>query len=125
MNEPKLGEAIDKAETSDDSIRIAGIIEPLETGDIQQEYNDSKLNAKREKFKMEVQGPTLKIGWKGKKSCLNTRQVVLGALTHLQGIAGHSNWQQGLGQGGSREYFAFQETEFVDLRTPNPWNEDF
>jgi len=62
MNEPKLGEAIDKAETSDDSIRIAGIIEPLETGDIQQEYNDSKLNAKREKFKMEVQGPTLKIG---------------------------------------------------------------
>ena len=48
MNEPKPREVIDKAETSDDdSIRIAGIREPLASGDIQVEYNDNKLNAKR------------------------------------------------------------------------------
>jgi len=48
MNEPKLREVIEKAETSDDdSIRIAGVREPLASGDIQVQYNDNKLNAKR------------------------------------------------------------------------------
>jgi len=62
MNEPRLIEVIDKTEIEDDSTRIKGIIKPLTIGDNKAEYNDRKLNAKREKFKMEVQGPTSKIG---------------------------------------------------------------
>jgi len=62
MSEGRHREGIGKSEAEDDSIRITGIIKPLASGDNIEEYNENKLNAKREKFKMEWQGPTLKVG---------------------------------------------------------------
>jgi len=62
MSEGGLREVTDKTQTRDDSVRIIGIRKPLEGGDNKEEYNDNKLNAKREKFKMGAQGCTSTIG---------------------------------------------------------------
>lgn len=58
MSEKGLRRVKNKREVEDDSIRILGVINPLEDGDNIEEYNDKKLNAKREKFKMGSQGST-------------------------------------------------------------------
>jgi hypothetical protein len=58
MSEKGLRRVKNKREVEDDSIRILGVIKPLEDGDNIEEYNDKKLNAKREKFKMGSQGST-------------------------------------------------------------------
>lgn len=55
MSEKGLGRV------EDDSIRILGVIKPLRDGDNLEEYNDKKLNAKREKFKMGSQDSTSRI----------------------------------------------------------------
>jgi len=61
MSEKGLPRVENKREVEDDSIRILGVIKPLEDGDNIEEYNDKKLNAKREKFKMGSQGSTSRI----------------------------------------------------------------
>lgn len=58
MSEKGLRRVENKREVEDDSIRILGVIKPLGDGDNIEEYNDKKLNAKREKFKMGSQGST-------------------------------------------------------------------
>lgn len=58
MSEKGLRRVKNKREVEDDSLRILGVINPLEDGDNIEEYNDKKLNAKREKFKMGSQGST-------------------------------------------------------------------
>ena len=58
MSEKGLRRVKNKRGVEDDSIRILGVIKPLEDGDKIEEYNDKKLNAKREKFKMGSQGST-------------------------------------------------------------------
>lgn len=58
MSEKGLRRVKNKREVEDDSIRILGVIKPLGDGDNIEEYNDKKLNAKREKFKMGSQGST-------------------------------------------------------------------
>lgn len=58
MSEKGLRRVKNKREVEDDSIRILEVIKPLEDGDNIEEYNDKKLNAKREKFKMGSQGST-------------------------------------------------------------------
>lgn len=58
MSEKGLRRVENKREVEDDSIRILGVIKSLGDGDNIEEYNDKKLNAKREKFKMGSQGST-------------------------------------------------------------------
>lgn len=58
MSEKGLRRVENKREVEDDSIRVLGVIKPLGDGDNIEEYNDKKLNAKREKFKMGSQGST-------------------------------------------------------------------
>lgn len=58
MSEKGLRRVKNKREVEDDSIRVLGVIKPLGDGDNIEEYNDKKLNAKREKFKMGSQGST-------------------------------------------------------------------
>lgn len=58
MSEKGLRRVKNKREVEDDSIRILGVIKTHEDGDNIEEYNDKKLNAKREKFKMGSQGST-------------------------------------------------------------------
>jgi len=61
MSEKGLPRVENKREVEDDSIRILGVIKTHEDGDNIEEYNDKKLNAKREKFKMGSQGSTSRI----------------------------------------------------------------
>lgn len=58
MSEKGLRRVKNKREVEDDSIRVLGVIKPLGDGDNIEEYNDKKLNAKREMFKMGSQGST-------------------------------------------------------------------
>lgn len=45
-------------ETEDDSVRIIAALKPPGGGDNIEQYNDKNINAKKEKFKMGLQGST-------------------------------------------------------------------
>ena len=44
--------------TEDDSVRIIETLKPPGGGDTIEQYNDKKIDAKKEKFKMGLQGST-------------------------------------------------------------------